>query len=174
MKKSILKVYSTAVMLSVWFLAFLPLLALGLTFVIFGISNDPLWVIILFSILLLFFSIFFIIRALFMMQRAEISEHGITIYSIFFSTIKVIKWDELVDLRTESVITFSSAYGYRSLKDWIVMYTDSSQKENKRDPFNRKKTGPWYISATKENITVLTEYVNKYASHLSNEPNVFF
>ena len=96
MKKSILKVYSTAVMLSVWFLAFLPLLALGLTFVIFGISNDPLWVIILFSILLLFFSIFFIIRALFMMQRAEISEHGITIYSIFFSTIKVIKWDEFV------------------------------------------------------------------------------
>lgn len=173
MKKNILKVYSTAVMLSVWFLAFLPLLALVLTFVVFDISNDPLWVIILFSILLLFFSIFFIIRALYMMQRAEISEHGICIYSIFFSTIKVIEWNELVDIRTESVVTFSSAYGYCSSKDWIVMYTESSQKENERNPFN-KKTGPWYISATKENITVLTGYVNKYASHISDDPNVFF
>lgn len=174
MKKHILKIYSTAVMLSVWFLAFLPLVALVLTFVIFGISNDPLWVIILFSILLLFFSIFFIIRALYMTQRAQISEHGITIYSIFFSTIKVIKWNELVDLRTESVVTFSSVYGYRSSQDWIILYTDFPKKEKVHNLMNRKKTGPWYISCTKENLTILTEYIIKYAPHISADPNVFF
>jgi hypothetical protein len=148
--------------------------ALVLTFVIFGISNDPLWISILFSILLLSFSISFIIRALYMTQRAEINEHGITIYSIIFSTIKVIKWNELVDIRTKSIVTFLSSYGYRYSKDWIVLYTDSSQKEKEHTLMNRKKTGPWYISATKENISVLTIYVKKYASHISDDSNVFF
>ncbi len=175
MKKNILKVYYASVMLSVWFLAFLPLSTLVLTFAIFGISNDPLWIIILFSVLLLSFSIFFIISALYMTQRAEISEHGITIYSIFFSTIKVIKWNELVDIRTESIVTFSSSYGYRSSKDWIVLYTDSSQLEKVRNSINnRKKKGPWYIACTKENITVMTEYIIKYAPHICDDPDVFF
>ena len=174
MKKNILKVYYASVMLSVWFLVFLTLSMFVFMFAIFDSSHDTLWAIVLSSILLLFFSTYSIITALYMTQRAEISEHGITIYSIFFSTIKVIKWNELIDIRTESVVTFSSAYGYRSSKGWIVLYTDSSQKEKERKPFNRKKAGPWYISCTKENITVLTEYVNKYASHISNDPNVFF
>lgn len=174
MRKSILKVYSSTVMLSVWLLAFLPLLAWGGTLAIFGTSRDPLWVIMLFSILLFFFSIFFIICALYMTQRAEISEQGIAIYSIFFSTIKIIKWNEMIDIRTESIITFSSAYGHRSSKDWIVIYTDSFQKGKERNPFNRKKAGPWYITCTRDNITVLTEYVNKYASHISNDSDIFF
>ena len=109
-----------------------------------------------------------------MTQRAEISEHGITIYSVFFSTIKVIKWNELVDIRTESIVTFLSSYGYRYSKDWIVLYTDSSQKEKEHTLMNRKKTGPWYISCTKENITVLTEYIIKYAPHICDDPNIFF
>ena len=174
MKKTTLKVYSSAVMLSVWVLAFLPLSVLVLTFVIFDTSNDPLWVIVLFSCLLLFFSAFFAICALYMTQRAEINEHGITIYSMFFSTIKAIKWNELVDMRTKSVVTFSSVYGHRSSKNWIVMYTDSTKKENEQNPFNRKKAGPWYITCTKENIVVLTEYINKYAPHISANPNEFF
>ena len=174
MKKTILKVCPIAIMFSVWSLAILPVLVWFLTFAIFGTSNDPLWVIILFSSLLFLFSTFFIICALYMTQRAEISEHGIAIYSIFFSTIKIIKWNELIDIKTESVVTFSSAYGYRSSKDWIVIYTDSSQKEKERNPINRKKAGPWYITCTRENITVLTEYVNKYASHISDDPDIFF
>ena len=80
----------------------------------------------------------------------------------------------MIDIRTENVVTFSSAYGYRSSKDWIVVYTDSSQKEKERKLFNRRKAGPWYITYTRENITVLTEYVNKYASHISDDPDVFF
>lgn len=174
MKKTILKVYPLSTIFSVWSLAFLTLMAGGLTFAIFGTTNDPLWVIILFSSLLFFFSTFFITCALYMTQRAEISEHGITIYSIFFSTIKAIKWNELIDIRTESVVTFSSAYGYRFSKEWIIIYTDSSQKEKVRKPFNPKKVGPWYITCTKENITILTEYVNKYASHISDDTDVFF
>ena len=174
MKKTILKVYSAAVMLNVWSMACLPLLVWGLTFAIFGTSNDPLWVIILSLSLVFFFLIFFAIEALYMTQRAEISEHGIAIYSIFFSTIKVIKWNELIDIRTQSIVTFSSAYGYHSSKDWIVLYTDLSQKEKNHTLMNRKKTGPWYISCTKRNITVLTEYVNKYASHISEDPDTFF
>ena len=175
MKKNILKVYYASVILSMWFLAFLPVSTLVLTFAIFGISNDPLWIIILFSVLLLSFSIIFIISALYMTQRAEISEHGITIYSIFFSTIKVIKWNELVDIRTESIVTFSSSYGYSSSKDWIVLYTDSSQLEKAHNGINnRKKKGPWYIACTKENITVMTEYIIKYAPHICDDPDVFF
>ena len=175
MKKNILKVYYASVILSMWFLAFLTLSTLVLTFAIFGISNDPLWIIILFSVLLLSFSIIFIISALYMTQRAEISEHGITIYSIFFSTIKVIKWNELVDIRTESIVTLSSSYGYSSSKDWIVLYTDSSQLEKAHNGINnRKKKGPWYIACTKENITVMTEYIIKYAPHICDDPDVFF
>lgn len=174
MKKNILKVYYASVMLSVWFLVFLILSILVCMFAFFDSSHDTLWEIILLSILLFSFLMFFIIVVLYMTQRAEINEHGITIYSVFFSTIKAIKWNELVDIKTESIVTFSSSYGYRSSNDWIVIYTDSSQKEKKHTLMNRKKTGPWYISCTKENITVLTEYVNKYASHISDDPNVFF
>ncbi|MBQ8302239.1 MAG: hypothetical protein IJX97_01655 [Clostridia bacterium] len=175
MKKNILKVYYNSVVLSVWFLALLPLALLVSMFALFGTSNDPLWVIILFTILLLSFSLFFIITALYRTQRAEISELGITIYSIFFSTIKVIKWNELIDVRTESIVTFTSSYGYSSSKDWIVLYTDSSQIEKVHNGINnRKKKGPWYIACTKENLTVITEYIIKYAPHICDDLNVFF
>ncbi len=175
MKKNILKVYSNAVMLSVWFIAFLPLLAWILPFAFFGISDDePLGLIILFSLLMFITSICLIINALYMIQRVELSEHGITIYSVLFSTIKAIKWNELIDVRTESVVTFSSAYGYRSSKDWIVIYTDSPEKRNERKPYNRKKAGPWYIISTKENTTILAEYINKYASHILVDPDLLF
>ena len=174
MKRTVLKVYYNAVTLSIWFLAFLPLLVLALTFAICGTSNDPLWVIILFSILLLSFSAFFIIEALYMTQRAEINEQGIIIYSIFFSTIKTIKWGDLIDIKTQSIVTFSSSNGARFSKDWIVLYTEPSQKEKGHKLFNRKKSGPWYIACTKENITVLAECVIKYAPHICDDPNVFW
>ena len=174
MKKDILKVYYASVMLSNCFLVFLIISILVYMFAIFDSSHDALWEIILLSILLFSFLMFFIIEALYMTQRAEISEHGITIYSVFFSTIKVIKWNELFDIRTQSIVTFLSSYGYRYSKDWIVLYTDSSQKEKEHTLMNRKKTGPWYISCTKENITVLTEYIIKYAPHICDDPNIFF
>lgn len=174
MKKNIVKVFPFAVMLNLWFLAIFPLLLWGLTFFLFGFSNDPVWVIILFSVALFFPSVYFIIFALYMIQRAEISEQGITIYSMFFSTIKVIRWNELFDIRTKSIITFSNAYGYNSSRDWIVLYTDPSQKEKEPRLSNRKKTGPWFITYTKETMTVLTEYVIKYAPHICDDPNIFF
>ena len=174
MKKNILKVYFRSVMLSVWFLAFLSLSMFIYAVVIYDSSRDTLWSIVIASALLLFGSTYFITTALYMTQRAEISEYGITIYSIFFSKIKIIKWNELVDLRTKSVVTFSSAYGSRSSKDWIVLYTDFSQKEKVHNLMNRKKKGPWYISCTKENLNILTEYVIKYAPHICDDPNVFF
>jgi hypothetical protein len=110
-----------------------------------------------------------------MTQRTEISEQGITIYSVFFSTIKVIKWDELVDIRTESIVTFTSANGgYRSMADWIVLYTDLSQKEKEHKLWNRKKTGPWYMTCTKGNVTVLTDYIIEFAPHICCDPTVFW
>ncbi len=175
MEKSILKVNYASVMLSIWILAFLPLVLLISMFALFGTSKDPLWVIILFSILLLSSSAFLFINALYMIQRAEISEEGITIYSVIFSRIKAIKWNELYDVRTESIITFTSSNGYRSSKDWIVLYTDSSQLEKVHNGIhNRKKKGPWYIACTKDNLTVITEYLIKCASHICDDPNVFF
>ena len=116
-----------------------------------------------------------IIYALYLIQRAEISEDGITIYSVIFSTIKVIKWNELYDVRTESIITFSSANGFSSSRDWIVLYTDSSQLEKVHNGLcNRKNKGPWYIACTKENLAVVTEYLIKYAPHICDDPNIFF
>ena len=175
MKKIVLKVYSASVMLSVWALAVFPLLVWLLCLAVFGTANDPPTVIVLLSVLLLSFSAFFMIRALYMTQRTEISEQGITIYSVFFSTIKVIPWDELVDIRTESIVTFTSANGgYRSMADWIVLYTDLSQKEKGHKLWNRKKTGPWYMTCTKENVTVLTDYIIEFAPHICCDPTVFW
>ena len=175
MKKNILKVHSASVMFNVWFLVILPILIWLLFFAVIGTENDSLLAIIQLSSILLLFSVFFIIHALYMTQRAEISEQGIKIYSIIFSTIKVIKWNELIDVRTENIVTFTSANGgYRSKADWIVLYTNLSQKEKEHKLFNRKKTGPWYISCTKENETILTEYIIKYAPHISDDPDVFF
>ena len=173
MNKNVLKVYYTSVLFNICFLALLPLITLVILFVFFDSSSDYLWGIVLFSVLLLSCSLFLIIYALYLIQRAEISEEGITIYSIFFSTIKVIKWNELIDIKTKSIVTFTSSNGYRSSKDWIVLYTDSSQKEKKHNLCNLN-AGPWYIACTKENITVLTKYVIKYAPHISDDPNVLF
>ncbi len=173
MEKARIKVNPNKVLFSVWFLWCFSLVPLLLPF-IFGITeNDSLVVIICFLILVSLGSIFLFINALYMVQYAEVSDHGITIRSLL-STIKEIKWDELIDLRTESVATFSSAYGHRSSEDWIVLYTDPSQKEKEKHPFNRKKRGPWYIDGTSRNISVLADYAKKYAPHIYIDPDLLF
>ncbi len=173
MKKVRIKVNSGKVLFSVWFLWGFSLVPLLLPF-IFGITeNDSLIVIICFSALISLVSVFLLINALYMVQYAEVSDQGIIIRSLF-STIKEIKWDELMDMRTESVATFSSANGYRSSEDWIVLYTDPSQKGKEKSPFNRKKTGPWYIDGSSHNITVLADYAKKFAPHIYIDPDLLF
>jgi hypothetical protein len=174
-KKNILKVYRGSYIASVWVPIILTLSTLVVFFVLYDSSRDSLWTIVLSSIILFSALTYMIIYALYLIQRAEISEDGITIYSVIFSTIKVIKWNELYDVRTESIITFSSANGYSSSRDWIVLYTDSSQLEKVHNGLcNRKNKGPWYISCTKENLAVVTEYLIQYAPHICDDPNVFF
>lgn len=168
MNKTTLKVNSTAAMCFFWIVAFVPLLLLILGLVIFGASDD--FGTILLSILYVALSVCLIVFALYSIQRAEISEEGITIYSVVFSTIKVIKWNELIDVRTE---TPYSRYPSHMDTGWIVLYTDSSQKDRWNSMVNRKKAGPWYITCEKENITVFTEYIIKYAPHICDDPNVF-
>ena len=173
MKKTRLKVNSNKVLFSVYFLAFVSLFPWVLL-IMFDISeNDSLVAIVCFYTVLSLCSFFLFWRAIYMMQYAELSDQGIVIRSLF-STIKEIKWNELVDFRTESVATFSSAYGYRYFNDWIVLYTDSSQKEKERVPYNRKKSGPWYIAVTRNNLTVFEDYAKKYASHIWSDPDSFF
>jgi hypothetical protein len=174
-KKNILKVYRGSYIASVWVPIILTLSTLVVFFVLYDSSRDSLWTIVLSSIILFSALTYMIIYALYLIQRAEISEDGITIYSVIFSTIKVIKWNELYDVRTESIITFSSANGYSSSRDWIVLYTDSSQLEKVHNGLcNRKNKGPWYIACTKENLAVVTEYLIQYAPHICDDPNVFF
>lgn len=172
MKKTTLKVNSTAAMCLYWIAAFLPLWLWILGLAIFGVSEDSSAESILLSILWIAISVCLIVFALYSIQRAEISEEGITIYSVIFSTIKVIKWDELIDVRTISPI---NVYNVRrgGDGDWIVLYTDSKQKDKIDSMVNRRKAGPWYITCTKENITVLTEYIIKYAPHICDDPNIF-
>ena len=175
MKKNILKVYRASYITSVWITIFLTLTTLIVFFILYDSSRDSLWTIVLSSIMLLCALSYMFIYALYLIQRAEISEDGIAIYSVVFSTIKVIKWNELYDVRTESIITLTSANGYSSSKDWIVLYTDSSQLEKVHNGIhNRKKKGPWYIACTKENLTIITEYLIKCAPHICDDPNVFF
>lgn len=173
MKKTTLKVNSIATMCLFWIAAFLPLLLLIISSAIFGASDDSSVETVLLSILWIAISVCLIIFALYSIQRAEISEEGITIYSVVFSTIKVIKWNELIDVRTMEPISIYSAYNSRMVEDWIVLYTDQSQKEKWYSMVNRKKAGPWYITCKKENITVLTEYIIKYAPHICDDPDVF-
>lgn len=173
MEKARIKVNSNKVLFSVWFLWVISL-APWLLLLIYGISeNDSLAVIVCFFSLVSLGSIFLFIHALYMVQYAEVSDQGITIRSLF-STIKEIKWNELIDMRTESVVTFSSAYGHRSFEDWIVLYTDPSQKAKEKHPFNRKKRGPWYIDGASRNIAVLADYAKKYAPHIYIDPDLLF
>ena len=159
-----------------WIVVFSAFMLLVVFFVLPDSSPDTLWDIVLGYIILLSILTFSIIDTLYRIQRAEISEEGITIYSVIFSTIKVIKWNELYDVRTESRITFTTVNGgYNSSRDWIVLYTDSSQKEKVHNGLcNRKKKGPWYVACTKENLAIITEYLIKYAPHICDDPNVFF
>ena len=177
MRKNILKVYYGTYIMTHWIVVFSAFMLLVVFFVLPDSSPDTLWDIVLVYIILLSILTFSIIDTLYRIQRAEISEEGITIYSVIFSTIKVIKWNELYDVRTESLITFTSVNGgYNSSRDWIVLYTDSSQKERMWGAGidNRKKKGPWYIACTKENLAIITEYLIKYAPHICDDPNVFF
>ena len=173
MGKIRIKVNSGKVLFSVWFLWCFSLVPLLLSF-IFGITESDFGVVsICFLTLVSLGSIFLLLRALYMVQYAEVSDQGITIHSLF-SSIKEIKWDELIDMRTESVATFSSANGYSSSEDWIVLYTDPSQKAKEKSPCNRKKAGPWYIDGTSRNITVLADYARKYAPHIDIDPDLLF
>ena len=159
-----------------WIVVFVALMLLVVFFVLPDSSPATLWDVVLGYIMLLSMLTFSIINTLYSIQRAEISEEGITIYSVVFSTIKVIKWKELYDVRTESLITFTTVNGgYSSPRDWIVLYTDSAQKEKTHNSLcNRKKKGPWYIACTKENLSVITEHLIKYAPHICIDPDLFF
>lgn len=172
MKKTTLKVNSPTAMCLYWIAAFLPLLLWIMSLAIFGVSDDSSVEGRLLSILWIAISVCLVIFALYSIQRAEISQEGITIYSVIFSTIKVIKWDELIDVRTISPI---NVYNVRrgGDGDWIVLYTDPKQKDKIDSMVNLKKAGPWYITCTKENITVLTEYIIKYAPNICDDPDVF-
>ena len=173
MEKARIKINSNKVLFSVWFLWVISL-APWLLPLLYGISeNDSLVVNVCFFTLMSLGSIFLFLNALYTVQYAEVSDRGIVIRSPL-STIKEIKWDELIDMRTESVATFSSAYGHRSSEDWIVLYTDPSQKAKEKHPFNRKKRGPWYIDGTDRNVTVLADYVRKYAPHIYVDPDLLF
>ena len=177
MKKNILKVYYGTYIMSHWVVVFFSIAILVIFSVLPDSSPDTLWDVVLAYVLFVFFLTYSIIDTLYSIQRAEINEDGITIYSVVFSTIKVIKWNELYDVRTESLITFTTVNGgYSYSKDWIVLYTDPSQEERMWGAgiHNRKKKGPWYIACTKENLAVVTEYLIQYAPHICDDPTVFF
>ena len=164
MKKTILKVNCGAVMLNAFLIPSLAVFMLVLVFTLFGIEEDEwIWTIVLIILISLPTSYLYI-NALYMIQHAELGEQGIVIHSLF-STVKSIQWNELIEIRTENIITFN-AHGHVSSKEWIVLYTNPSQKDTKKRPCNRKKTGPWYICSTNTHIFLLTEYLKRYAPHI--------
>ena len=107
MEKARIKVNSNKVLFSVWFLWVISL-APWLLPLIYGISeNDSLAVIVCFFSLVSLGSIFLFINALYMIQYAEISERGITIYSLF-SIIKEINKNGVTILLIEHDMKFVS------------------------------------------------------------------
>ncbi|MCH5151037.1 MAG: hypothetical protein J1F65_00025 [Clostridiales bacterium] len=113
------------------------------------------------------FSILFILLVIFFLldyQTAELTEKGITIKS-FLGLIKSIDWDSVYDIRIESVISGSAGVKLFK-KDWIIIYTAPNQFDAYFKPNRRKKNGPWYIAATKENIKFLKEYMFNYLPNI--------
>ena len=93
-------------------------------------------------------------------QIAELTEKSITIRSLF-GLVRSIEWKDIFDIRVETVITGTS--GIKTFtKEWIVIYTDANQSDAYFKPNRRRRKGPWYIAATKENIKIVNEYMVKY------------
>lgn len=93
-------------------------------------------------------------------QIAELTEKSIAIKSLF-GLIKSIEWKDIYDIRIETLIS-GTAGVMTFTKEWIVIYTDANQFDLYFKPNRRKKKGPWYIAATKQNIKIVNEYMIKY------------
>lgn len=83
MKKNILKVYRGSYIASVWIPIFLTLTTIVVLFVLYDSSRNSLRSMVLSSIILFSASTYMIIYALYLIQRAEISEEGITFIRLF-------------------------------------------------------------------------------------------
>lgn len=120
---------------------------------------EILWYIII-SVLTILMVIFFFLDY----QIAELTEKSITIKSLF-GLIKSIEWNDIYDIRIETVI--SGTAGVKTFtKEWIVIYTDTNQFDAYFKANRRKKKGPWYIAATKENIKIVNEFMIKYLPNI--------
>ncbi len=140
------------------FLAFLCVLMLLLPILLNWYSSTELWLKIVWNVVFSFSILFCVIFALFYFQTATICSHNIAIKSMF-GLIKIIDWQDVYDIRIEDIITGTA--GIKTIsKEWIVIQTDKNQWDPYIKP-NRKKKGPWYIAATRENINVIKEYMSK-------------
>ncbi len=121
-------------------------------------GNAELWIEITWNVVFVLFIIVFIPYALFNYQTAIITEEYIRLKSAF-GIIKDIYWKDIYDVRIEDIITYTA--GIKTIsKEWIVIQTDKNQWDLYIKS-NRKKKGPWYIAATRENIDVIKEYMSK-------------
>ena len=84
MKKNILKVYYGTYIMSYWVVVFFSIAILVIFSVLPDSSPDTLWDVVLAYVLSVFFLTYSIINTLYSIQRAEINEDGITIYSVVF------------------------------------------------------------------------------------------
>ena len=114
----------------------------------------------MFSVFIVILSVAFLLD----FQIAELTEKSITIKSVF-GVVKSIQWENIYDIRIESVITGTAGARLFS-KDWIVVYTESNQFDAYIKPNRKKRKGPWYIAATEKNIKIMKDYMNKYVPHI--------
>ncbi len=159
-------------MISVWAFTALPLFMGAVPFLFFE-SLEPLAHLIAWECLSLALFCFSLFHALSSCQRAELDEAGITLRSPF-GVIRTLTWDELADVRTESINTFSSRGVPVGRLDHIVLYTESSQRYGEKTPANRRKKGPWFVAGTPENIETLAKYLIAYAPHVTVDPDLLF
>ncbi len=126
-------------------------------------EDAELWIVISWNIVFPGAIIVFIPSILYNYQIAIINEENISIKSIF-GLIKVIYWKDVYDVRIVEMVTGTA--GVKTInKEWIVIQTDKDQCDPYIKP-NRKKKGPWYIAATRKNIDVIKEYMDKCRSDI--------
>jgi len=133
-------------------------LLLVLPIVLKWYDSCSLWFEILWNMCFALLFVAFVFGAIIRYQTASITNEFIVIQNAF-GIIKKINWKDIYDVRIVNMI-IGNAGAMILHKDWIVIQTSKEQCDPYLKP-NRKKKGPWYIAATKENIETLQDYMCK-------------
>ncbi len=145
----------------IWLILFLAMVSILIFPNIFWETERLIWKI-AFNICISFMVLICAYSFLQITQIAIVSETGIIIKNAF-GNIACIKWEMIVSITKEKLVTYDSR-GQISL-NWIVIRTENSQIANTRAE-NKRNIAPWQIKASKKNISIIEAFLKCYRSDL--------